>query len=130
MNLKNAKTIAVVGLSGNPAKASYQVAKYLKDQGFDIIPINPTEKEVLGEICYPDLMSLPSGISLDIVNIFRKPEAVGPIVDQAIKRRAKMIWMQESVINEEAKKKAVEAGIDVVMDSCIMKVHRNQAGRD
>jgi len=130
MNLKNAKTIAVVGLSGNPAKASHQVAKYLKEQGYDIIPINPTEKEVLGETCYPDLMSLPSGISLDIVDIFRKPEAVVPIVDQAIKRRAKMIWMQEGIINEEAKKKAVDAGIDVVMDSCIMKVHYNEAGRD
>lgn len=130
MDLKNAKTIAVVGLSGNPAKASHRVAKYLKEKGYDIIPINPTEKEVFGETSYPDLMSLPSGISLDIVNIFRKPEAVGPIVDQAIKRRAKMIWMQEGIVNEEAKKKAVEAGIDVVMDSCIMKVHYNEIGRD
>lgn len=130
MNLKNAKTIAVVGLSSNPAKASHRVAKYLKEKGYDIIPINPTEKEVLGETSYPDLMSLPSGISLDIVNIFRKPEAVCPIVDQAIKRRAKMIWMQEGIVNAEARKKALEAGMDVVMDSCIMKAHEKQMGRD
>lgn len=130
MNLENAKTIAVVGLSGNPAKASYRVAKYLKEKGYDIIPINPMEREVLGETSYPDLLSLPSGISLDIVNIFRKPEAVGPIVDQAIKRRAKMIWMQEGIINEDAKKKALDAGLDVVMDSCIMKVHCSRTGRD
>lgn len=130
MDLKNAKTIAVVGLSGNPTKDSHRVAKYLKEQGYDIIPINPTEKEVLGETSYPDLLSLPSGISLDIVNIFRKPSAVSGIVDQAIKRRAKMVWMQEGIINEEAKKKALEVGIDVVMDSCIMKVHYNQIGRD
>jgi thioredoxin reductase (NADPH) len=134
MDLKHAKTIAVVGLSGNPAKASYRVAKYLKEKGYDIIPINPNETEVLGKTSYPDLMSLPSGISLDIVNIFRKSEAVGPIVDQAIKRRAKMIWMQEGVINKEAEKKAMEAGMDVVMDSCIMKVHcqtlAQENGRD
>ncbi|WP_148135488.1 CoA-binding protein [Candidatus Formimonas warabiya] len=128
MDLKNAKTIAVVGLSANPSKASYRVAKYLKEKGYDIIPVNPGEREVLGERSYPDLISLPSGISLDIVNIFRKPEAVGPVVDEAIKRRAKMIWMQEGVVNEEAKKKALEAGLDVVMDTCIMKVHQGQIG--
>ncbi|HHT62386.1 MAG: thioredoxin-disulfide reductase [Bacillota bacterium] len=130
MDLKNAKTIAVVGLSGNPERASFKVAKYLKENGYDIIPVNPTEAEVLGKTSYPDLMSLPAGISLDIVNIFRKSEAVGPIVDQAIKRRAKMIWMQEGIVNEEARKKAQDAGIDVVMDSCIMKVHKRLIGRD
>lgn len=129
MDLKSAKTIAVVGLSGNPGKVSYRVAKYLQDNGYDIIPVNPNEEEVLGQTSYPDLNSLPAGISLDIVNIFRKAEAVGPIVDQAIKRRAKMIWMQEGIVNEEAKKRALEAGLDVVMDSCIMKVHKNQAGK-
>lgn len=130
MDLKNAKTIAVVGLSPDPTKASYRVAKYMQGKGYDIIPINPTVKEVLGTTSYPDLMSLPAGISIDIVNIFRKSSAVVPIVEQAIKRRAKMIWMQEDVVNEEAKKMAEEAGLDVEMDSCIMKVHLCQKGRD
>ncbi len=125
MDLKQAKTIAIVGLSGDPTKASYRVAKYMKDKGYDIIPINPTERAILGEKSYPDLMSLPSGISLDIVDIFRKSEAVESIVDQAIKRRAKMIWMQEGIVNQNAKTKALEAGLDVIMDTCIMKVHQN-----
>ncbi len=125
MDLKQAKTIAIVGLSGDPTKASYRVAKYMKDKGYDIIPINPKEKAVLGEKSYPDLISLPSGISLDIVDIFRKSEAIEPIVDQAIKRRAKMIWMQEGIVNQNAKAKALEAGLDVMMDACIMKVHQN-----
>ncbi|MGI6679684.1 MAG: thioredoxin-disulfide reductase [Dehalobacterium sp.] len=128
MDLMHAKTIAVVGLSPDPTKASHQVAKYLIKNGYDVIPVNPTVKEVLGLTSYPDLLSLPAGISIDIVNIFRKSSAVPPIVEQAIKRRAKMIWMQEGVVNEEAKKMAEEAGIDVIMDSCILKVHRAGKG--
>lgn len=91
MDLKNAKTIAVVGLSPDPTKASYRVAKYMQGKGYDIIPINPTVKEVLGTTSYPDLMSLPAGISIDIVNIFRKSSAVVPIVEQAIKRLSMVI---------------------------------------
>lgn len=124
MNLESARTIAVVGLSPNEEKASNLVAKYLKQNGYKIIPVNPKEQEILGEKSYPDLLSIPKDIELDIVDIFRKSEAVGEIVDQAIACGAKMVWMQEGVINEAAKEKALAAGLDVEMDSCIMKVHR------
>lgn len=124
MNLGSARTIAVVGLSANEEKASNRVAKYLKQNGYKIIPVNPKEQEILGEKSYPDLLTIPKDIELDIVDIFRKSEAVGEIVDQAIDCGAKMIWMQEGVINQEAKEKALAAGLDVEMDKCIMKVHR------
>jgi len=126
MDLHSAKTIAVVGLSDDPAKPSHQVAKYLKEKGYTIIPVNPTLRQVLGERSYPDLMSIPADIAIDIVNIFRKPEAVAPVVNQAIQRGAKVIWMQEGIVNYEAKKAAESAGLDVIMDKCIMKVHKNQ----
>ncbi|MGI6711368.1 MAG: CoA-binding protein [Bacillota bacterium] len=130
MNLKKARTIAVVGLSSNPNKASYQVAKYLKENGYEIFPINPQETEILGEKSYPDLLSLPEHVSIDIVNIFRRPEVVAAVVDQAIQKGAKMIWMQEGIVNEEAKEKALKFGLEVIMDSCIMKVHQSQFRRD
>jgi len=124
--IKSAKTIAVVGLSDKPERYSYQVAEYLQKHGYRIIPINPNVTEVLGETSYPDLLSIPKETSVDIVDIFRRSELVRPHVKEAVKRGdAKLIWMQEGVENEEAKKIAEESGIAVVMNACLMVQHKN-----
>lgn len=120
--LELAKTIAVVGLSDKPERDSYHVAAYLKNQGYKIIPVNPNAAEILGERSFSELSAVKEQI--DIVDIFRKPEAVGEIVDQAIQLKAKAIWMQEGVANEEAARKAEAAGLIVVMNKCILKEHR------
>lgn len=124
--LRRAKAIAVVGLSDSPLRASHGVSAYMQTQGYQIIPVNPHIEESLGEKAYPSLREVPEKI--DIVNIFRRPEFVEEIVDQAIELRVPMIWMQESVIHEKAAAKARRAGILVVMDSCILKEHRARLG--
>jgi predicted CoA-binding protein len=123
--LQSARTIAVVGLSAKRYRPSYGVAEYLQRSGYRIIPINPMEAEVLGEKCYPDLDSVPDPV--DIVDIFRRSEFVPEIVEAAIRKGAKLIWMQEGVVHEGAARRAAEAGIEVVMDRCILKDHRRLA---
>jgi hypothetical protein len=120
--LRSARTIAVVGLSSKRYRPSYGVAEYLQRAGYRIIPVNPEETEVLGEKAYPDLDSVPE--TIDIVDIFRRSEFVPEIVEAAIRKGAKAIWMQEDVIHEEAGRRAEEAGLDVMMDRCILKDHR------
>ncbi len=120
--LKTYRKVAVVGLSPKPDRPSHQVASYLKEQGYRIIPVNTYAKEILGETCYPHLSSIPEPV--DVVDIFRRPEAVLPIVEEAIKIGAKAVWMQEGVINEEAASLAKGAGLLVVMDRCMLKEHR------
>jgi len=120
--LRESKTIAVVGLSPNPDRSSYVVASYLQAQGYRIIPVNPTVEEVLGERSYPDLASVPEEV--DVVDIFRRPEHVPAIVEAAIAKGAKAIWMQEGIVHEEAAAKAREAGLLVVMDRCMFKEHQ------
>jgi uncharacterized protein len=120
--LTSARTIAVVGLSNKRYRPSYGVAEYLQRTGYRVIPVNPQESEVLGEKCYPDLDSVPEPV--DIVDIFRRPEFVPEIVEAAIRHGAKVIWMQESVVHEEAARRAEAAGLAVVMDRCILKDHR------
>lgn len=123
--LKTAKTIAIVGLSDKKDRPSYDVASYLQEQGYRIIPINPNVSEILGEKSYPDLLSIPKDITIDIVDIFRRSELVMPHVKEAIARGdAKMIWMQEGVVNEEAAELAKQSGIEVIMNFCLMKTHR------
>jgi predicted CoA-binding protein len=112
--LQNSKTIAVVGLSGDPDRISFRVTRYMQEQGYRIIPVNPMIEEVLGEKSYPDLKSVPE--SIDMVNIFRRSELVAPVVDQAIQIGVKYIWMQDGVINPESAAKAEAAGIPVIMD--------------
>src|SRR3954465_13888552 len=124
--LKNSKTIAVVGLSDNPMRASHGVSAYMQTQGYRIIPVNPNCDFVLGEKAYASLVDVPEKI--DIVNIFRRSEFVPPIVDQAIQLKVPGIWMQEGVVHEPAAQKAQEAGIFVVMDECILKEHRRISG--
>lgn len=121
--LKNSKTIAVVGLSANPEKDSYRVAEYLIKQGYEVIPVNPNQEEILGRKSYPSLMAIPEDKKIDIVDIFRKPEDVPPIVDEAIKRGVRAIWMQEGIVNNASGKKAKERGLIVAMGKCIMKTH-------
>jgi uncharacterized protein len=125
--LKTCSTVAIVGLSNNPERASNHVGIYLKEQGYKVIPVNPGEKEVIGEVCYPDLSSVPEKI--DVVDIFRKSEDVPPIVKEAIKCGAKAIWMQEGVISPEAAKEAMKAGLKVVMDKCMFKEHVRMTGQ-
>jgi len=124
--LLSAKTVASVGLSSNRAKESYGIVEYLHVQGYHIIPVNPTATEILGEKSYPDLESVPEKI--DVVQVFRKPEDVSPVVDSAIKVGAKVVWMQEGIVNEEAAAKARAAGLQVVMDECMRATHRRLIG--
>jgi len=119
---KNPGTIAIVGASPKPERPSHQVMAYLLGQGLRVIPVNPGQEEILGEKCYPSLKAIPEEIAIDTVVIFRRPEYVPPIVEEAIARGAKVIWMQEGVINEEAARLAQEAGLQVVMNLCIKKV--------
>ncbi|MFB3813905.1 MAG: CoA-binding protein [Terriglobales bacterium] len=122
--LKAAKTIAVVGLSDSPLRASHGVAAYLQMQGYRIIPVNPTIEEALGEKAYPSLLDIPAEEKIDVVDIFRRSEHVPTIVEQAIARRVPAVWMQETVVHPEAAEKARQAGIFVVMDRCILKEHQ------
>ena len=118
--LQQTKTIAVVGLSSDPMRPSFGVSRFLQRHGYRIIPVNPNEKEVLGEQSYPSLAEVPG--TVDIVNIFRRPARVPEVVSVAIERGGvKCIWMQEGVVNEQAKAQAEAAGIPVVMDRCILK---------
>jgi hypothetical protein len=116
------ETIASVGLSGNEEKASHWVGLYLMGEGFRVIPVNPTADKILGEKAYPDLESIPEKI--DVVQLFRPSEAVMPFVEDAIKIGAKVVWMQEGIVNEEAAEKARAAGLRVVMDACMRATHR------
>ena len=120
--LQQAKTIAVVGLSDNPLRPSHGVAAYLQSQGYRIIPVNPHIREALGEKAYASLLDVPEKI--DIVDVFRRPEFVEEVVDQAIQLKIPAVWMQEEVIHERAAEKARRAGIFVVMDRCILLEHR------
>src|SRR5580693_5123669 len=120
--LRNAKTIAVVGLSNRRSRPSYGVSEYMQVSGYRIIPVNPNETEVLGEKAWASLEEIPEHI--DIVDIFRRAECVPDIVDSAIGIGAKGMWMQEGVVHDEAAGKARAAGLEVVMDRCILKEHR------
>ncbi len=115
------KTIAIVGLSTNTEKASNNVARYMIDKGYDVIPINPNHDTILGIPCYNSLKELPRKV--DIVNIFRRPNEVGPVVDEAIAVKAKAVWLQLQIVNFEAYNKARGAGLDVVMNRCIKVEH-------
>jgi predicted CoA-binding protein len=124
--LRSSRTIAVVGLSSNPMRASNGVAEYLKRSGYEVIPVNPNETEVLGEKCYARVEDVPERI--DIVDIFRRSEFVPEVVDAAIAVGARAVWMQEGVIHEDAAERARAAGLQVVMDRCILKDHRALRG--
>jgi uncharacterized protein len=123
--LRTCKTIAVVGLSSSPWRPSYGVSEYMQTSGYRIIPVNPKETEVLGEKAWPTLDDVPEPV--DLVNVFRQSQYVPEIVEAAIRIGAKGVWMQEGVIHDEAARRAREAGLEVVMDRCILKEHRKLA---
>jgi uncharacterized protein len=120
------RTIAMVGLSSRPDSPSYEVAQYLQEHGYHVIPINPRESEVLGERAYPSLREAPAGI--DVVDVFRRPDAAPAIVEDAISIRAPVLWLQLGVVNEEAAARAESAGMTVVMDRCMHIEHLRRAG--
>lgn len=122
--LRKAKTIAVVGLASSPLRPSHGVAAYMQQHGYRIIPVNPMISESLGEKSYPSLLDIPEKV--DIVNVFRRPEFVPEVVEQAIQIKAPVLWLQETVVHEEAAEKARTAGVFVVMDRCILKEHRRR----
>ncbi len=124
--LSRVKTIAVVGLSASPLRPSHGVSAYMQSQGYRIIPVNPQITEALGENSYPSLLDVPEKI--DLVDVFRRPEYVDEIVEQAIKLKIPAIWLQEDVINERAAETARRAGMFVVMDRCVLKEHRARFG--
>src|SRR5690349_11939304 len=119
--LENTKTIAVVGLSSDPYRPSHDVSRYMQSRGYRIIPVNPNESEVLGEKAYASLDEVKEPV--DLVNIFRRPAEAGQFVDQAIRLGVRAVWLQEGVIDRGAAQRAVDAGLEVVMDRCILKEH-------
>ncbi len=128
MSIKNIlkyRNVAVVGVSDDPERPSNSVARFLMDHGYNIIPVNPRLSLWEGKQCYPDIRSVP--VKIDIVDIFRRSDAVPPIVDDAIAVHAKVVWMQEGIINKEAAAKAIASGIEVVMDKCMMKEYIKEA---
>ena len=128
--LSRAKTIAVVGLSDNPMRPSHGVSAYMQAAGYKIVPVNPQIEEALGEESYPSLLEMPPEVAekIDLVDVFRRPEYVDEIVEQAIQLKVPAIWLQEGVIDERAAEKARKAGMFVVMDRCVLKEHRARFG--
>jgi len=119
--LKSVHTVACVGVSSNPDKDSYGIFQYLLEAGYNMIPVNPTAHEIMGRRTYPDVVSIPEKV--DVVQIFRKPEDVPPVVEQAIQAGARVVWMQEGIVNQQAAERAEQAGLQVVMNRCMMKTH-------
>lgn len=124
--LKSIRKVASVGVSSSEEKPSYWIFNYLKEHGYQMIPVNPTTSEILGLKTYPDLASIPQKV--DVVQVFRKAEDVPPVVEGAIAAGAKIVWMQKGIINEEAAKKAEAAGLRVVMNRCMMETHQRLLG--
>ncbi|MDE1828929.1 MAG: CoA-binding protein [Thaumarchaeota archaeon] len=116
------KNIAVVGMSKNPEKAAHYVPKYLAERGYNVIPVNPTAEEILGKKCYHDLVDVP--VQVDIVDVFRPSEQVMPVIEEAIKLKPRVIWLQEGIHNPEAEALAKKAGIDVVFNRCMLAEHQ------
>lgn len=127
--LGDSKTIAVVGLSSDPEKESNSVAKYLQSKGYRIIPVNPNESEVLGEKAYPSLLDIPSGVKVEVVDVFRKAEDTPPVAEQAVQVGAKVLWLQDGIVNEDARRVAEDAGLTVIMGVCIRATDR-RLGKD
>ncbi len=124
--LRKYRTVAVVGISSREDRPSYRVARYLKEQGYRIIPVNPRETEVLGERCYPDLCSVPEAV--EVVDVFRRARLAPRVVAEALYVGAKVVWMQEGIVHEAAARRARAAGLAVVMDRCMMAEHRKLMG--
>ena len=121
------KSVAVVGISPKPERPSHYVGMYLKEQGYDIIPVNPGHKEIAGMISYPSLLDIP--VKVDVVDVFRRPEHAVPISEAAVEIGAKALWLQDGVVNQEAAKFAEDGGLLVVMNDCMLRQHRQLLGK-
>jgi uncharacterized protein len=122
--LGDARTIAVVGLSSNPLKHSNDVAGYLQRKGYRIVPVNPNETEVLGERAYPSLDDIPQDVRIDVVDVFRRAEHTPEVAEQAVRRGAKVLWLQDGIVNDDARRIAEDAGLTVIMGVCIERTNR------
>jgi hypothetical protein len=122
--LGDAKTIAVVGLSSNPFRDSFEVAEYLQAKGYRIVPVNPNETEVLGERAYPSLLDVPEDVRIDVVDVFRRAADTPPVAEQAVQVAAKVLWLQDGIVNEDARRIAEEGGLTVIMGVCIRRTNR------
>lgn len=120
--------IAVVGLSSKPQRPSYSVAKYLQDHGYRIVPVNPGEREVLGERAYPSLLDIPRDVGVEVVDVFRRAEDTPEVARQAVEIGAKLLWLQEGIVNEETARIATEGGLDVIMGVCMRHVRETLMG--
>jgi len=123
-------TVAVVGLSSNPARPSYQVALYLQEHGYRIVPVNPNETEVLGEPAYPSLADVPKEVGVEVVDVFRRADETPEVARQAIAAGARVLWLQEDIVSEEAARIATEGGLDVIMGVCIRHVRARLMGEE
>jgi predicted CoA-binding protein len=126
--LGEARTVAVVGLSGRPGRPSLGVARYLQEHGYRIVPVNPNATEVLGEPGYPSLRDIPPEVEVDVVDVFRRPEHTPEIARDAVAIGAKVLWLQEGIVNDDAYAIASEGGLDVIMGVCMMKVRERLMG--
>ena len=126
--LGEARTIAVVGLSRRPGRPSYEVARYLQEHGYRIVPVNPNETVVLGETAYPSLLDVPDDIAIDVVDVFRRAEHTPEVARQAVAVGAKVLWLQEDIVSDESYEIATTGGLDVIMGICIMKVRKRLMG--
>jgi predicted CoA-binding protein len=126
--LGDARTIAVVGLSSRPDRPSLDVARYLQEHGYRIVPVNPNETEVLGQPAYPSLLELPDDLEVDVVDVFRRAEDTPEIARQAVRIGAKALWLQSGIVNEEAYRIASDAGLDVIMGVCIRTTRKRVMG--
>jgi len=123
-------TVAVVGLSSNAARPSYQVARYLQEHGYRIVPVNPNEAEVLGEPAYPSLAEIPKDVGVEVVDVFRRADETPEVARQAVAAGARVLWLQEDIVSEEAARIATEGGLDVIMGVCIRHVRARLMGEE
>jgi predicted CoA-binding protein len=127
--LGDARTVAVVGLSSKPDRHSHEVAAFLQERGYRIVPVNPNEREVLGERAYPSLAEVPDDVEIDVVDVFRRAEDTPPIARQAVAAGAKVLWLQDGIVNDEARRIAEDAGLTVIMGVCLKRTTR-RLGRE
>jgi uncharacterized protein len=128
--LGDARTIAVVGLSSKPDRPSFDVAAYLQERGYRIVPVNPAESEVLGERAYPTLRDIPADLRVDVVDVFRRADETPDVARDAVAIGAKVLWLQDGIVNEEAFRVASEAGLEVIMGVCIKRTRERVMGKD
>ena len=126
--LGDVRTIAVVGLSSRPGRPSFEVGRYLQEHGYRIVPVNPNETEVFGEPAYASLLDVPDDVAVDVVDVFRRPEYTPEVARQAVAVGAKVLWLQEGIVSDEAQAIAEAGGLDVIMGICIMKVRKRLMG--